>query len=192
MYIISELLHKEEFYMSEMSPEASAAAESAALAVEHAQEEQETRGAATAALDNSEAAAVVSEIAAENAAQALDNASVAGESAAIATIAASDAAETANAAGQVAQETQSELAQLREELWGKLDEIKAAVKPPETPNTVVEVGTEHLHGNQDAESGTGGKSEDGDSGDGGEDTGTASKKASRTPAKRGFNRGRRR
>lgn len=179
--------------MTEMSPEANAAAESAALAVEHAQEEQETREAAAAALDNSETAAIVSGIAAENAAEALDNADEAGATATIAAGVATGAADTATAAGQVAQQAKSEVAELREELLGRLDDIKTSITSTETPNTVVEVGTEHLHGSDSKESNPAGK-EDANAGSGESDgTGTDSpaKETSGKAKKRGFNRGRR-
>jgi hypothetical protein len=137
--------------MSEMSPEANAAATAAAVAVENAKEQEETREAAIIAADTAGTAAIESEIAAENANEALATAETAGNAAGIAAAIATDAADSAGQAQQTAEKADSEIQTLREDIFARLDEIQNLVKPPETDKTEVkEVVT-----NDGADSGSG-------------------------------------
>lgn len=116
--------------MTEISPEAEAAGKAAEIAVEHAQEEQQTREIATEANINSAVAEDVAEAANANANEALANAENAGSAAIAAAGIATDASENAQQANESAQEAKSEVAELRDWLGAEFGRLHEAMNPP--------------------------------------------------------------
>lgn len=168
--------------MTEISPEAEAAGNAAALAVENAQEQQETREVAFIAADAASTAAVESEIAAQDAEQALVASEAAGNAAAVVGGIAVEASDQAQQAQATATEAKSEIQVLRQELLGKFDEVTALLKPPEKdPSEVKEVTTDGGTSTDDGVSDSGGES----STESGTDSGGSGGKSTKTTPKRG-------
>lgn len=165
--------------MSELSPEAEAAANAAALAVENAQEEQETRNIAFAAAEISAESDQVSNEALEVSESAETIAAIASDIA----IESDQKSETAIAEAEIAK---SEVQQLREEFGQKLDEIKQLLIPPESPPAPE---YEEVTTNDDAKHDK--ETKTGDSGDSGDSDSGTTRTPKRDTGPRGFNRSRR-
>ena len=188
-----------------INPAAEKAGQAAELAVEHAEEEQETREAASAALANSENAAFESEVAISVADEALANAENAGNVAVVSGAIASEAAETASTADAKAEEAKSEVAELREFVAGQFDQMADLLRGPaeeeHSEDEVTEVETSGLNDsgtgagvsdNKGTGNGNVSGGNDGTAGHTGPDSAGGKAQTSTSKKARGFNRGRRR
>lgn len=139
--------------MSEMSEEAEAAGIAAAVAVENAKEQQETREMAANAEITAGTAEIESEIAAEDSQQALEIAANAEGTAIVAGAIASDAAAQSQEAQNTADEARSEIQIFREEIGSRFDRIESLLAPkePAAESGIQEVTTDD---NAGGESGT--------------------------------------
>jgi hypothetical protein len=133
--------------MTELSPEAVAAGEAAAIAVTGVERTEELQEAVV----NAE---IDASIAAGEAANATETAEVAAETAVVGIAVAADAGNTAEEASQKADEAKSEIAQLRDEtrqgfaeVSDSINRVLTALTPPEPETTGVEEVTTDDSGN---------------------------------------------
>lgn len=181
--------------MSEQAPEQVSPAPIVAAAVQ-VSENQETRDTANAAVEDAQIAQATAEVAGNTALAAEADAQTAAEVAVVSAGIGAEAAISAEEAKQEAGEAVSEVGQLRQDIFARLDAIQSLLQPPEEPpapaNGVSEVTLDESDiGESGIESGS--RSETSVPGNTAGDSGADNSGTASAPARRstGFKRGRR-